>query len=330
MATFVVKHAGAALRQASSSRSAIFQRKIHSTAVVSKKKSKAIVDDLFGDDVALEDDLIKEESVPAAKSRLSTKPVSSKPSTPATPIVKKISLAERRKLSPEKLSERFEATVKYMEPRIGRKPSVAHPLVRKRAFLTLLDYARSEEHLRKIMELIPRFREARGDLHPDFAVDFTRRCQELQCPHLALELFGNFAKYNVHLNLEAGQWLIHSLYVLHPLEQVLVATRLFTAYNLPPISKDLPTASMVAAACYKHGTPEALDVARALRPEIRKMVKRAKLSKAGTLEERKKNKWVSWSLQKVNKAAKRLGEEAFASPKQIPLKIEVNPVPAQP
>lgn len=142
---------------------------------MSKKQSKAVIEDLFDDDAYSEQDLIKDESTLAAKARVAVKKVASKPLTPATPTVKKISVAEQRKLSPEKLSERFEATVKYLEPRIGRKPSVAHPLVRKRAFFTLLDFARSEEHVRKIMELIPRFREARGDLHPGFAVDFTRK-----------------------------------------------------------------------------------------------------------------------------------------------------------
>lgn len=136
---------------------------------MSKKKSKAVIEDLFGDDAFLEQDLIKDESAPTPKA------VKKVPSTAATSTFKKISIAEQGRLSPEKLAERFEATVKYMEPRIGRKPSVAHPLVRKRAFLTLLDLARSEEHVRKIMELVPRFREARGDLHPDFAVDFTRK-----------------------------------------------------------------------------------------------------------------------------------------------------------
>jgi hypothetical protein len=297
---------------------------------VSKKKSNVIIEDLFGDDSFLEGDLIKDETTPASKSPDPKKIAASKSSTPTTPTRKKIPVVERRKLSPEKLTERFETTVKHMEPLIGRNPAVIHPLVRKRTFLTLLDIARSEEHVRKILDLIPRYREARGDVHPSFAVDFTRRCQELRCPQLALELFGNFAKYNVHLNLEAGQWLIHSLYALHPLEQLLVATRLFTAYNLPPISEDLPTASMVSAACYKHGTPEALAVAHSLRPHIQQMVKNARLSQANDLEERKKKKWVSWSLQKVNKAAKKLGEEPFVLAKHIPLKIEMKAVPTQP
>ena len=142
---------------------------------MSKKKNKAVIENLFDDEAYSEQDLIKDESTPTAKPQVAVKKVASKPSTSATPTVKKISIAEQRKLSPEKLAERFEATVNYMEPRMGRKPSVVHPLVRKRAFFTLLDFARSEEHMRKIMELIPRFREARGDLHPDFAVDFTRK-----------------------------------------------------------------------------------------------------------------------------------------------------------
>jgi hypothetical protein len=57
------------------------------------------------------------------------------------------------------------------------------------------------------------------------------------------------------------------------------------------------------------------------------MVRSAKLSQAEDLEERKKKKWVSWSLQKVNKAAKKLGEEPFTLAEQIPFKIEVKPVP---
>jgi len=87
---------------------------------------------------------------------------------------------------------------------------------------------------------------------------------------------------------------------------------------------------MVAAACYKHGTPEALAVAHSLRPHIQHMVKNARLSQAKDLEEMKKKKWVSWSLQKVNKAAKKLGEEPFVLAKQIPLKIEMKLVPTQP
>jgi len=142
---------------------------------VSKKKSKVVIDDLFDDDANLEQDLIKDESTPAAKPRVAVKKGALKTSTPATLTVKKNSIAQQRKLSPEKLAERFEDTVTFMEPRLGRKPSVAHPPVRKRAFFTLLDFARSEEHVRKIMELVPRFREARGDLHSDFAVDFTRK-----------------------------------------------------------------------------------------------------------------------------------------------------------
>lgn len=141
---------------------------------MSKKKSKVVIEDLFGDDGFLEQDLIEYEPAPAAKVEL--KKVAS---TPATPTVEKFSITKQEGLSPEKLARRFKATVKYMEPRIVRKPSVARLLVRKRAFLTLLDLARSEEHIRKIMELIPRFRDARGDIHPDFAVDFTRKSLSL-------------------------------------------------------------------------------------------------------------------------------------------------------
>jgi len=141
------------------------------TNAVNKKKSNVVIEDLFGDDAFLEGDLIKDETTTAAKSLDPKK----KAVSLTTRVQKKIPLAIRRKLSPEELTKRFEATVKHMEPRIGRNPSVAHPLVRKRTFLTLLDIARSEEHVRKILDLIPRYREARGDLHPSFAVAFTRK-----------------------------------------------------------------------------------------------------------------------------------------------------------
>jgi len=153
---------------------------------VSKKKSNAVTEDLFGDDVFVEEDLIKDTSAPAAKPQVGMKKLASEPSTRTTP---KVSVAEQKRLSPEKLSERFEAAVKYMEPRIGRRPTVTHPVVRKRAFLTLLDLARSEEHLRKIMELIPRFQEARGELHSDFAVDFTRKSLVDFCSQHLVSMF---------------------------------------------------------------------------------------------------------------------------------------------
>ncbi|KAF8960433.1 hypothetical protein BDZ97DRAFT_1665763 [Flammula alnicola] len=292
---------------------------------VLKKKGKADIEDLFTDDAFVEEDLIKDV---AAKTAVEPpQPASSASAKEGETAAKKSAKAKKtKKLDPAVRRERFEKHIQFIEPRVGRKPTVKDARIRKRMFVTLLDLAASEDELRKIVALIPRYKEVGGELIDSFAEAFVRRCQELQCPPLALEVFGNYAKYDIRLNLEAAQWLVHSLYISHPLEKLMIATALYPVYNLPPVSEDLASASMVAAACYKHKTPESLSVAEALRPKINAMLEQVQISQAPDHASKKKNKWIAWSLQRANKAK---GGEPFVPWKSIPLKIRVERPSAQ-
>ena len=145
------------------------------------------------------------------------------------------------------------------------------------------------------------------------------RCQELQCQQVALDVFGNFAKYGVPLDIEAARWLLHSIYIQRPLEDVLIVTALYPIYKLPPVSEDLVSASLLAAACYNSGTPESIKAADALQPKIQAMLGKIQLNTAPNHETRKLNKWVSWALRKVNTA--RVEKQPFVTQDKLPLKI---------
>ena len=79
----------------------------------------------------------------------------------------------------------------------------------------------------KVIDLIPMLHEGDGALPSLFAEEFVLsylrsklsyihihwflgRCEQLGCQPLALEVFGNYAKYNITLAPNVGRWLINS------------------------------------------------------------------------------------------------------------------------
>ena len=151
----------------------------------------------------------------------------------------------------------------------------------------------------------------------------------MQCQRLALHVFGNYTKYDIWLDIKAARWLLHSIYLNSPLDKVKVVTALYPLYKLPPFSEDLASAAMVAAACYKANTPESIKVADALQPQILSLLEKTQLSTAPDYATRKHNKWISWALQKVNRARK--DKEPYVPWDKVPLKIQLqSPQPAAP
>jgi hypothetical protein len=145
--------------------------------------------------------------------------------------------------------------------------------------------------------------------HLLFDLFFSGRCEQLGCQALALEVFGNYAKYNVTLTPNAGRWLIHSIHVLHPLKDLLIAASLFSVYNIS-LAEDLVSASMFTAACFKHDTPESKLAANYLLPKIKTMVDEKKLTTpVSGVEMKRQLKWVDWSLRKINKFVKKSSGE---------------------
>lgn len=156
---------------------------------------------------------------------------------------------------------------------------------------------------------------------------FSGRCEKLSCQHLALEVFGDYAKYNITLTPDAGRWLIHSVHVLHPLKDLIIAASLFSVYNLS-LADDLVSASMIAAACFKHDTPQSRAVANFLLPKIKTMVEKEKKKLTTTpvseVEMKRQLKWVDWSLKKINKFVKKSSGEPFVPlPAVLPVRASV-------
>ena len=150
---------------------------------------------------------------------------------------------------------------------------------------------------------------------------FSGRCEQLGCQALALEVFGNYAIYNITLTQNAGRWLIHSVHVLHPLKDLLIAASLFSVYNIS-LAEDLVSASMFTAACLKHDTPQSRALANHLSPKIKTMVEEKKLTTSvSDVEMKRQLKWVDWSLRKINKFVKKSSGEQL-----VPLPLLSPPV----
>jgi len=201
--------------------------------------------------------------------------------------------------------------IAFVKPRLGSSPAQTHPMIRSRTWLTMIQLAKDGEDMRQVVDLIPIACEGGGVLPGRFAQEFVRRCEQLGCQNLALEVFGDYAKYNIVLTPNAGRWLIHSLHVLHPLQDLLIAASLFSVYNIT-LAEDLVSASMFTAACLKHDTTESKAVANLLLPQIKKMVEEKRREgltmSVKDVEVKRQMKWVDWSLKKINKFVKKSGE----------------------
>jgi len=210
---------------------------------------------------------------------------------------------------PLKRSLLLNKQISFMKPRLGSSPLKRQPKIRSRTWFTMMQLAKDGEDMRKVVELIPNLHQGGGVLPGLFAEEFVRRCEQLGCQPLALEVFGNYAKYNITLTPNAGRWLIHSVHVLHPLKDLLITASLFSVYNIS-LAEDLVSASMFTAACFKHNTPQSRAVAGFLLPEIRKMVEEKKFTtQLSDVERNRQLKWVDWSLKKINKFVKKSSGE---------------------
>jgi len=325
MTSFFLKHSLSYSLKCFSSRSSSLsgRRAIHSTSVVHKKAPKVDIEDLFGDETAFEPDLFAEPENTITQNDSTTNAKGS--STSTDPIVEGSSTTAKRHVSapsdPFKRSALLNKHINFMKPRLGSSPSKKLPEIRSRTWLTLIQLAKNGEDMTKIVDLIPMLHEGGGALPTLFAEEFVRRCEQLGCQAHALEVFGNYAKYNITLTQNTGRWLIHSVHVLHPLKDLLIAASLFSVYNIS-LAEDLVSASMFTAACFKHDTPQSRALADHLLPKIKTMVEEKKLTTpVSDVEMKRQLKWVDWSLKKINKFVKKSSGEPL-----VPLPLLSPPV----
>lgn len=99
------------------------------------------------------DDLISSE--PRAKASTSTSTAAST-STLASQNAK----TSGRKLTPAQRLERMERIIAFIQPRLGRKPTVNTPPARNSAWIQLFDLATSEEQLKRVVDLLPGWKDS--------------------------------------------------------------------------------------------------------------------------------------------------------------------------
>ncbi|KAF8811637.1 hypothetical protein BYT27DRAFT_7336091 [Phlegmacium glaucopus] len=323
MASLIFKHSINNLKRFPCGSSLSGRRAIHFTSVVHKKKAKVDIDDLFGDEATFEHDLFAESTVEKTVGTAEAEGTS-------TAQIKRSSTTKRHVSAPSKSFKRsamINKHIAFMQPRLGSSPSKTQPKIRSRTWLTMMQLAKDGEDMRKVVDLIPKLHEGGGALPGLFAEEFVRRCEQLGCQPLALEVFGNYAKYNITLTPNAGRWLIHSIHVNYPFSDLLIAASLFSVYDIS-LAEDLVSLSMITAACLKHNTPQSKAMADLLLPKIKRMAKEKKLTTPlSDVEMKRQLKWVDWSLTKINKFVKKASGEPLVP---LPAVQKLQPSVVQP
>lgn len=62
-------------------------------------------------------------------------------------------------LGPEERLEKFDALFQFVSERLGRRPAVRTPEISSPAWVHLLDLAPTREHLERVVELMPQWRD---------------------------------------------------------------------------------------------------------------------------------------------------------------------------
>ena len=145
----------------------------------------------------------------------------------------------------------------------------------------------------------------------------TGRCEELRCGTLALEVYGDFAQYNLPLTLPAARRLLHSVH-RGPIQNVMTASALFGVYKLPAAAQDYVSCAFVVEACLRHNSEDSVAIAQALLPHLRQLQKTTKVDKEDTVN--RENVWVQKSMENIEKHLKNP-----PAPKTVPLEAELAP-----
>ncbi|KAG8216638.1 hypothetical protein J3R82DRAFT_6834 [Butyriboletus roseoflavus] len=169
---------------------------------------------------------------------------------------------------------KFHDLLQFVRDRTGRVKVVKSGQVRTTAWLRLFQLAGKAEHLAAVAETFPLWRELGKSFTPLDTEMFVRRCEELDCPLLALKVFGNHPKYGLALSsFPAARTLLHSLYQKYPLENVIAAVSLFGVNNLSPVTNDLAGCAMLYAACLRSKNKHASLLGRDIRMVLQSLLR---------------------------------------------------------
>ncbi|KAG2033884.1 hypothetical protein BDR03DRAFT_1013897 [Suillus americanus] len=277
----------ALFRLASAANRSVCRRNFYLTAVVRQTRD----DDLF------------------SSATLSATPASETSKSTTVQKAKSQDAATRRE-------QQFYELVEYVTDRTGRKRTIKAGQVRQTAWLRLFQLAKSSEQLEMVAELFPRWRDSGKEFRPIHAEAFIRRCEELECPTLALKVFGDHSKYGLGLSsLFAARHMLHSVYEKRPLSDSMTVAALFGVYKLPPVSSDLAACSMLYVACLKDNSANARVVGKTLYEELQKQVhdkppvKAPQESAMRARYAEKPNIWLLDALKTIERVHKKTGKE---------------------
>ncbi|TCD64021.1 hypothetical protein EIP91_004655 [Steccherinum ochraceum] len=300
-----------------------------SAALYAKKGKAARADDAFEDD--FEDDggdlfggkmkAAQSKSRPAATTNVKSNMSSQGPST-SSPEESSHEKSTSKKLSYQDRVARFNTLYQFMAERIAKEPVKSPLQVRNTAWTHLFGLATSKQQMEKLVKLFPLWRDSGRPWTPQIAENFVRRCEELDCAQLALQVFTDHPKYGLDLaSISAARRLLHSLHLAHPLADSITVGALYRVYNLPPLSSDLVSCAMLTSACFKNNTAESVAVADGLLPNLRKLLENTPPKEMAlparedpwlrARTESKEKAWLAWTLAKIEKALEKQ-EKDFA------------------
>lgn len=232
-----------------------------------------------------------------------------------------------------KTQNEFQKVYEFVQGGLGPKPAVPLRYLGNTVWNRLFMLSKTPEQLESVMEMsVPGWRDMRRAFRTVDAEVFARRCEDLECPLLALRIFSNHSKYAFPISSDlAGLQLIHSLHLKYPLQETITAAALFELYKLKPITSSLPGCAMLVSACFYSKNPSAEEdhqtptpsttttdlrgkqLADALVPLLRSLCAETPPFKAkgdGKLKpERKLEVWLVGALTRIEKGFEKEGSE---------------------
>lgn len=241
-------------------------------------------------------------------------------------------VSSRRKLDPAKRAARFNELFEFVSCRIGLKPVARTPeQVRNSAWGHLFDLATTRAQLGRVVEMFSRWRDSRREFNEQTVKNFISewfgsdtamgciqqntqgRCDELACSDLALDVFANHSKYGFPLaSIAVARQLMHSLHLKHPLASSVTLMALYPAYNLPPVSTDLVSSTMLATACLNHESKQSKVLVDVLIPSVKRLLQDAPPippSKPIRYSEDREPVWLARTLAKIEEALKQQSQD---------------------
>ena len=128
-----------------------------------------------------------------------------------------------------------------------------------------------------------------------------------------MDVFSNHSKYGFPLaSVAVARQLMHSLHLKHPLASSVTLMALYPAYNLPPISTDLVSSTMLTTACLSQESKQSKVLIDALLPSIKRLLKSTPPtppSKPICHSEDREQFWLARTLAKIEEALEKQGRD---------------------